>query len=94
MELPTKIPYDLMLTRWASIINPVLSNPATNPSILKDVVLASGSNVIPHKLAQIPQGWFIVDINANVTIYRSAPSTINFLYLTASGAATVSIGVF
>jgi len=94
MQLPTKLTFDLMLTRWASILNPVLSNPLTNMTVLERVLLASGENQIPHRLGRNQQGWVITDTNAAVTIYRSKAFNDTYLYLTASGAVTCSIGVF
>lgn len=94
MQLPIRIPYDLLLTKWSSILNPLIANPLNDVSILKNVILASGNNKIPHLLDRPQQGWFILDINSAITLYRSQPLNSQFLYLTASGAATVSLGVF
>jgi hypothetical protein len=84
----------LMQTQWKSQLDPVLASPLTGPSILNGVVLASGANTINHKLGQTPQGWFITDINAAITVYRSQPFNPLTLTLTASGAATVNIVVY
>lgn len=84
----------LLQSSWTSQLNPVLGNPATNPTILKNVALVSGVNVINHKLQQQQQGWFLTDLDAPVTIYRSAAFNNLTLTLTSSGPATVSIGVF
>lgn len=94
MQLPIKIPYDLMLTRWSSILNPLLANPLSGVSILPDVVLSTGNNKIPHLLGRMQQGWFLTDIDAASTIYRYLPFSTNFLYLNASAPVTVNIGVF
>lgn len=94
MQLPLKIPYDLMLTKWSSILNPLLSNPINQVSILRDVALTTGETKIPHLLGRPQRGWFIVDIDAGVTIYRSKPLESLFLYLTSSADANVNIGVF
>lgn len=94
MQLPTQIPYELMLTKWPSILNPLLANPLNGISILEGIVLASGNNAIPHLLARKQQGWFVTDINAAVTLFRYQPFNDRFLYITASGAATVNLGVF
>lgn len=94
MQLPIKIPFELMLTKWASILNPLIANPTNNLSILDSFTLAAGNNQIPHKLDRIPKGWIQLDINAAATIYRYQASTINFLYLNSSAPATVTLGVF
>lgn len=84
----------LVETKWKSVIDPLLANPLNNASILENIVLVSGNNAIPHLLGRMQQGWFITDLNAAVTIFRYQPLNARFLYLTVSGAATVSLGVF
>jgi len=93
-QLSTQLPYAQLLTKWSSVINPVLANPLNNVSILQNVVLKSGTNVINHLLGQVQQGWFLVDINGAATVYRSAPFNDKTLTLTSNAAVTVSIGVF
>lgn len=84
----------LITTKWKAILDPVIANPMTNMSILKNVILVSGNNAIPHLLQQIQQGWIIVDIQGAATIYRSAAFNDTYLYLNSSTIATVNIGVF
>jgi len=81
-------------TRWKALLDPVIAEPLVGGSLLTGVVLASGANTINHKLGQTPVGWFLVDNNANVTVYRSQPFNDLTLTLTSSGAATVSLYVF
>lgn len=84
----------LMQTRWQSVLNRWLGIPLSSGILLSDVVLASGANTINHLLARTQQGWMLTDINAAVTVYRSAAFNDKTLTLTASGAATVSLYVF
>lgn len=89
--------FQLMQNRWGSIINPVLNNPANQSNILKNVVLASGDNVVNHLLGRNLQGWSIVRKNAAADIYdkQSTNQTPGLtLVLNASAAVTVSIEVF
>jgi hypothetical protein len=85
-------------TKWAAIINPILSNPASNPTILSNVVLKSGANSIPHKLGQNLQGWYITRMEGNFAqIYdtQTTNTTPNLtLNLNASTGVTVNIAVF
>lgn len=83
-----------MQQKWASILNPVIANPITNPVILNGVSLKTGSNVINTTLGQKTQGWFITDINAAVTVYRSAPFNDLTLTLTSSGAAICNLVIY
>lgn len=92
--LTTRLPWDLANPLWASELNPLLQNPLSKASILKNVVLQTGVNTLNHKLGRTMQGWFLVDVDAAITLYRSQPLNDLTLTLTASGPATVSIGVF
>lgn len=98
MLLPTYVFNDSTLARlqtnWKSIIDPVLSNPTTNPTILKNVVLKTGVNTIDHLLGAVQQGWIVSDINAAVTLYRSLPFNNLTLTLVSSGPATVTLVVY
>lgn len=94
MQLPTKLQPDMQTTKWKSLLDPLLINPLNNVIILKNVELASGNNIVSHKLGKKPQGWLIVDIDAASIIYRYQESTDVFLYLNSSAAATISLGVF
>lgn len=83
-----------MQTRWASIINPFLANPILSVQTLQAVSLINGVTTINHKLGQVQQGWFIIDINGAATVYRSQPFNDKTLVLTSNAAVTVNIGVF
>ena len=86
--------FNLMQSQWAAQLNPVLGNPMTNPTILKDINIVTGTNVINHLLGQNQQGWFIVDTNAAITLYRSEPMNDKTLTLVSNGAAIVSLAVY
>jgi len=94
MQLPILSNFAQLVTRWKSILDPVVANPLNGASVLKDIPLVNGSTTINHLLGQTMQGWFIVDITGAATIYRSAPFNDKTLTLTSNAAVTVSIGVF
>ena len=93
-NLPLNLPQSQRDTRWKSIIDPLLSNPMTNMSILPNVSLVTGVNVINHGLQQMQQGWVVTDIQGSATVYRSAPFNNLTLTLTASAPVVMSIAVF
>ena len=74
----------LIQTRWASLLNPLLKRTIVNGVQLSNVTL-NGTLMIPHKLARLPLGWFLTDINAPVSVYRSAAYDTKNLTLTSSG---------
>jgi len=84
----------LLQTNWTSQLNPVLANPMTNIKVLKGIILVTGTNVINTLLGQTLQGWFITDIDAAITLYRSAPFSNLTLTLISSGPAIANIAVF
>jgi len=94
MQLPLKLTADLMQTRWKSLIDPLLENALNSVSIIDNVVLAIGDNVINHKLGRKQQGWLVLDVNASTTIYRSADFNDKTLTLNSSATATIKLGVF
>ena len=84
----------LMQSKWASQLDPILNNPISNPLLIKDIVLVTGANIINHRLGRAMQGWVVTDIDAPVSLYRSAPLNQLTLTLTASGPATISLAVY
>lgn len=94
MALPQKLPLDLMQTQWASQLNPVLANQLNSASVLKNVALVNGDNVINHKLGRALQGWFVSDIDGAASIYRSQPLNNLTLTLTSNASVTVNLVVF
>lgn len=94
MQLPTRLTFSQLLTRWSSILNPIIANPITNMTILNNVSLIIGDNQIPHLLQRLQQGWVILDINAASSIYRSQPFNSNYLILNSSAVTTINLGVF
>lgn len=94
MRLPLKLSWDLSQTRWASILEPFISNPFNSGNLLKDINLANGVTNIDHTLGRMQQGWVITDINGSAWVYRSAPFNDTTLQLTSNGEVTVNLYVF
>lgn len=64
----------LMQSSWTSQLNPLLSNPSNNTSILKNVQLISGTNTINHLLGKKLQGYRIIRQRALANIYDAQDS--------------------
>lgn len=100
MALPTfqstSREFNMMQTRWSAELNPLLALPLNSPSILKNVALVAGDNVINHRLGRTPVGWAVIDRTTNVAIIRSSSAPLNDLTLTlnSTGAASVNLLVF
>lgn len=94
MQLPLKLPYDQLTSRWKSILDPIIGNPVTNPTLLSSISLTTGVNVINHKLGQMQQGWIITDIQGVANVYRSQPFNDKTLTLTSDADVTINLMVF
>lgn len=94
MQLPILSEVSQLVTRWKSILDPALANPLNDVSVLKDVSLVTGVNIIDHLLGQKQQGWFLVDQLGIADIYRSGSFNDKTLILTSSADVVVSIGVY
>lgn len=96
-NLPQKLPLDLMQTKWASQINPILSNPIINGLQLTSIKLINGSNSVNHLLGRNLQGYFITNKNDFADIYdtQSTNQTPDLtLNLFSSANVTVSLWVY
>jgi len=85
---------NMMQTRWAAELNPLLALPTSSPSIIKNVSLQPGDNTINHLLGRLPVGWVIIDQDASASIYRSKPLNNLTLTLNSSGAAVINLLIF
>lgn len=96
-KLPQKLPLDLLETQWASILDPVSTNPLNNANILKNVQLTTGSNTINHKLGRPLQGWYILRQRASASLYDTQDSNLYpelTLVLVSSANVTIDLAVF
>lgn len=85
----------LMQTSWASSLNKMLANPATNGILMKSVQLSTGDNTINHKLGRNLQGWVIVRKRANADIYDTQDSnSMPSLTLTLNSSANVTVDLY
>jgi len=87
----------MLQTTWSTQLNPLLAAPFSNGILLERVSLASGANVINHKLGRKLKGWLITRIRASATVYDTQDSNQRpelTLNLTSSASATVDIFVF
>lgn len=60
----------MVQTRWAQQLNPLLTSPLLQGSLIRNVVLSSGDNQINHKLGRKLQGWILTrQRGVSVAIY-------------------------
>lgn len=93
--LSSKLPWELANPKWASELNPIISNPICGVVFLTNVSLVTGTNVINHGLGRVLRGWFFIDAQGDSSgIYRNANLNSTTLSLSSPRNVTVSIGVF
>lgn len=86
----------LVQNKWSSILNPFISNPSLQCSILKNVKL-NGPTIINHLLAKKLTGWRLIGMDAPAIIYdeQSTNQTPSLtLILVSSVPVTVNLEVF
>jgi hypothetical protein len=74
-------------------ISKLIRHPLMDYRLERSVALASGANVIEHKLGRTPIGYLVVSQSNASTIYDSSMDD-KFLNLVTSGAVTVSLLIF
>jgi hypothetical protein len=94
VSLPLLQDFALLQTRWKALLDPVLKNAIWQGTLVASISLAASTPTkISTKLGRNPQGWFLVDNQANAVIWRTAWDN-NTITLEASSATTISIWVF
>lgn len=95
--LPQKLPLDLMQTKWAQELNPVIANPILQNNILKNISLVSGANVVNHKLGRNLVGWQIIRQRSAASFFDTQDTNQTpelTLNLNASAPVIVDLVVF
>lgn len=86
-----------MQNRWASILNPVISNPSGQSIILPNVLLANGTTVVNHMLGRKLIGWRVIRIRGLAGIYDTQDNNqtpASTLILVSNAAVSVDLEVF
>lgn len=95
MQLSTNLPFAQMITRWASILNPLISIPILSGIQIDDIVMTANTPItINHKLGRLPQGWFVVDNSASAAIWRTQVFNTSTISLEATANTTISIWIY
>lgn len=87
----------MMQSAWATLINPVINNPANNSLILRDVTLISGTTQVNHKLGRKLIGWKIIRQRAAADIFDTQDTNQMpdlTLSLVSSALVSVDLEVF
>lgn len=89
---------NMLQTRWASELNPIIASPISGSLLLKGVEISSGANTINHKLGRKLQGWVVCGMHgAYAQIYDNQQTNLmpdKTLLLQSSGATTIDLVVF
>jgi hypothetical protein len=81
----------------ADAVEPLAAVPFMDGVLLQSVALESGANQVPHKLGRKLQGWQLLRVRGQATVWddqdNNASLAERFLKLHASAAVTVDIWV-
>lgn len=96
MQLPTGlIPYAQMLTKWSSILNPLIANTITQGLQIDAIYLTANTPLaINHGLERSPIGWFLTDITTAANVFRADVFNPTNITLEASANTVISIWVY
>lgn len=95
MQLSTSLPFNLMITKWASILNPVLGLPILSGNQINNIAMTLNVPIaINHGLGRKPQGWIIVDNQVASVIWRTEAFNSSTLTLESNVTTTISIWVY
>lgn len=74
-------------------VNPLTQLPIVDGVLLGEIDLTSGaSNEVPHKLQRMPRLWFLADIDAEATVWRTSWNTNN-ITLQTSADCTIKLWI-
>jgi hypothetical protein len=93
MKLPQMLTFPQLQTKWASIINPLLINPVLDASLLQNVVLISGNNIVNHKLGRPLQGWYPVRFHGSYAQLYDTQDTNQTPQLTLNLNASTNVKI-
>lgn len=72
-----------------------ITNPLLDGVLLKQVKLSSSATQVSHNLGREPQGWLVVNKNANADVWQSSTNLPkSFIALTATADVTIDLWVF
>ncbi len=95
MSLPQKLPLELMQTKWAAQLNPLLANPIMQGLAIYSITLnANVPKTIATTLSRMQLGWFLIDNMASCNVWRTQPFNSQNITLESSADTTISIWVF
>lgn len=93
-KLPRQLAPEQLQSKWAAIIDPVITNPICNGIQLTSIKLSAGVNTINHKLGRKCQGYIVTSIyEASSEIYRM-PSQMPELTLVLSSTDECTIDIY
>ena len=79
-------------------LDPLVASPLNGAVLVKNVVLKSGVNVVPHNLGRRPNGWSLARLRAALTVFdqldTQTEDPTKVIRLNASAGGTVDILLF
>lgn len=92
MQLSTNLPFEQMITRWASILNPIIAIQLLQGRPLEKLsLLANTPKTINHFLGRNQVGFIITDQTDFASIRRTEPWNSQTLTLESNADVTINL---
>ncbi len=95
-KLPRQLSFEQLQPKWASAIDPVITNPICNGLQLVNIKLSAGVNTIDHKLGRKLIGYIITsiyDTTSNI-VRQNSQIPERTIVLNSSAGTTIDIYVY
>ncbi len=86
--------FSLLQTAWASLLNPLLSNPVLQGVLQKNLKLVVGDNVINHKLGRNIQGYIVTGMHDTWSQIFDTVTTTPALTINLNSSVATSIDLY
>lgn len=84
----------LLQTSWSEQLNPLIRNAANKSSILQQVQLSVGDNIVNHKLGRKLQGWSLIRKRGAAEVYdKQDTNRMQDLTLVLNSTASVIVDI-
>jgi hypothetical protein len=87
-------PFQREVRRFGRELLDALEVPLTSGILLKDIDVSASPVTVDHRLGYEPTGFFIVNSDEDVRVWRSGKANTRSITLIASATATVTLWVF
>lgn len=94
MALTQQLPWEQSRTVWAQELNPAITCALVPGVLLTNVKVGTAATAVKHGLNRQPQGWILVDLQKQATVWRTVWDNNTITLLSSVDNTTISLWVF